>query len=324
MLIAATSDLNLAVSLLTLCCSALACCLTSVSLFRNQAGGKGLGAMICLFFGAALILFSLDLFGQLDAKFFGGIKTILQLTCLAALGIAVWFVGRVSVLWHRKRLSRKSGPVWCMFMGSVLICFLCSTRIQAASRVELTLSSAPSLAGDVKPISDQYGVTDKGRRVELFRFILKGELPQEDEAISITNNTFPAALIRRKEIDLSSNCHGWVFTKGEHLIDSTGVAMILEDNGYTRTNSPASGDVAIYRNGNGKIIHTAVVCSILSDDTILLESKWGVHQRFIHLPEAQPYSTLVEYYRTSRRIHKIEIVDSSTDNSPVIDPDMGG
>jgi hypothetical protein len=43
----------------------------------------------------------------------------------------------------------------------------------------------------------------------------------------------------------------------------------------------------------------------LNDGTVLAESKWGIDQRFIHLPEHQPYSSDFTYYRTNRRDHRI-------------------
>jgi hypothetical protein len=206
----------------------------------------------------------------------------------------------------------------------MIICVVCSNRIQASGKIDPSLHTWPALPGEIKPITSHVGMTDKGRRIDLYRFELTGELPADGQAIEATSNSFPVALIRRKEADLSANCHGWVFASGTYLINSDGVSMILEDNGYTRVASPKTGDVAIYRNMNGNIIHTAVVCSVLTDNTILLESKWGVHQRFIHLPEDQPYSTLVEYFTTSRANHGIKVVEEKLELNKRLEQNMGG
>jgi hypothetical protein len=196
--------------------------------------------------------------------------------------------------------------------------------MQASGKSDLSLHTWPALPGEIRPINSHVGLTDKGRVIDLFCFELKGDLPEGDEAMQATNNSFPAALIRRKEADLSTNCHGWVFANGTYLINSSGVSMILEDNDYIRVASPKTGDVAVYRNAAGNIIHTAIVCSVLADNTVLLESKWGVHQRFIHLPEDQPYSTLVEYFETSRGTHGINIIEEKIYRNRRLEENMGG
>jgi hypothetical protein len=108
------------------------------------------------------------------------------------------------------------------------------------------------------------------------------------------------------------------------LINSDGVSTILEDNDYTRVDCPETGDIAIYRNTRGDAIHTALVCTVLQDNTVLLESKWGLHQRFIHLPEDQPYSTLIEYFRTTRSGHHINIVEQFPEQAMSLETNMGG
>jgi hypothetical protein len=324
MSIVTNDDLNLILLLLALVCSAAACCLTAVALLKNQVGGARSGFAICGLFGGALILLCVNCFAYFDLKYFGVLKTIFQLCSLAGLAAAIWMVGRIPLKWSAQQPSRQKISVWSMFISSLIICIVCSNRMQASGKSDLSLHTWPALPGEIRPINSHVGLTDKGRVIDLFCFELKGDLPEGDEAMQATNNSFPAALIRRKEADLSTNCHGWVFANGTYLINSSGVSMILEDNDYIRVASPKTGDVAVYRNAAGNIIHTAIVCSVLADNTVLLESKWGVHQRFIHLPEDQPYSTLVEYFETSRGTHGINIIEEKIYRNRRLEENMGG
>ena len=65
--------------------------------------------------------------------------------------------------------------------------------------------------------------------------------------------------------------------------------------------------MVIYRDLQSKIVHTGLVVGILSDGSVMVESKWSVGCRFLHRPEDQPYSTVFAYYRTSRRNHTLAI-----------------
>jgi hypothetical protein len=324
MSIVANDDLNLILLFLALCCSALVCCITAFALLKNRIWNSRSGLVICGLFGFALIFLCLENFAQFDVKFFGVFKTLVQLCCLVGLAAAIWTIGRVSLKWQGEQPSRRKLSVWSMCVASLLICFVCSNRMQASGKSELSLHTWPALPGEITPINTHVGVTDKGRRIDLYRFELKGEVPADDKAIRATSNSFPAALIHRKDADLSANCHGWVFANGTYLINSSGVSMILEDNGYSRVANPKIGDVVVYRNASGAIIHTAVVCSVLADNTVLLESKWGVHQRFIHLPEDQPYSTLIEYFRTARDNHGINVIEDKPFQNKSLEENMGG
>lgn len=324
MTIAANDDLNLILLFMALFCSAAACGFTTFVLLRNGVPTTRTGVAVSGLFGGALIFLCAEFFSHFDHKFFGVPKTLSQLGVLVALAIAVWVTGRITRRWSYTQPSRKNVGVWSMCAASLLLCLVCSGRMQASGKNEPNLHTWPALPGEITPITTHFGMTDKGRRIELFRFELKGELPADDQSIRATSNSFPAALIRRKDADLSANCHGWVFANGVYLINSTGVSMILEDNGYTRVATPKIGDVAIYRNATGSVIHTAIVCSVLADQTVLLESKWGIHHRFIHLPEDQPYSTLIEYFTTERETHGITILENASGYMSHIGRNMGG
>ncbi|MCU0710494.1 MAG: hypothetical protein MUC43_00445 [Pirellula sp.] len=324
MSIVANDSLSLILLLLTICCSAVVACVTSVCLLKNRIGGIRTGQLTCGLFAISLILLCVNLFGQFDLWFIGMVKSLAQLSCIGTLAVTIWTIGRISYNWRNHKTSRQKLGIWSMCAASMLICVLCTKRMHASANSELSLLTWPALPGKTKLVHSHVGLTDKGRQIDLYSFELEGELPADDQALLATSNSFPVALIRRKQVDLSANCHGWVFAKGDFLINSLGVSIILEDNDYTRVDRPETGDIAIYRNMSGDVIHTALVCSVLEDNTVLLESKWGLHQRFIHLPEDQPYSTLIEYFRTSRNGHHIKIVEQSPEQTIQLETNMGG
>lgn len=324
MSIVANEELSLGLLLFAILCSAVVCCITTTSLLKNDVGSTRTGKLTCALFGAALILVSVDYLGLLDRWFMGTAKSLVQLGCLAVLGSAIWAIANTSQHWRQETYSRRKLSVWMMLATSLTICFLCTHRMQASTNDDLSLLTWPAVPGKTKLVESHFGVTDKGNHIDLYTFELAGELPTDDEALQASSNSFPVALIRRKQVDLNANCHGWVFAKGLFLINSSGVNTILEDNDYTRIDRPQAGDIAIYRNSSGDPIHTALVCSVLSDNTILLESKWGLHQRFIHLPEDQPYSTLIEYYRTPRTNHSIMIIEREASTNHELQSNMGG
>ena len=152
------------------------------------------------------------------------------------------------------------------------------------------------------------GVTDKGRLVDLFHFDstdkdFEDYSKKSDQRLS----GFTMALIHRDSPDRKTNCHGWVFTNGEYLLRGESVDRILEDNNYKVVSNPMPEDIIIYRSANGVIVHTGLVQGVLHEGTVIIESKWGVDQRFLHLPQDQPYSGSFKYYRSNRKNHLIQI-----------------
>jgi hypothetical protein len=165
-----------------------------------------------------------------------------------------------------------------------------------------------ALPGMVEDASDFYGLTDKGRVVPVFRFSAdKAKLAAYTAGFLQRFSQFKTTVILREEASEKTNCHGWVFTGGRHLLRGDGVAMILADNDYRVVDVPASGDIVIYRDACGVILHTGLVQGVLKEGTVMIESKWGIDQRFLHLPEQQPYSQNYQYYHTDRGDHLIEI-----------------
>lgn len=162
--------------------------------------------------------------------------------------------------------------------------------------------------GQSLPSTKFIGVTDRGREVELYRW--RPDSDQDEQLIRSTVNGRVGDLpttIQRAEYDVRSNCHGWVFTNGRFLLKGDGVDRILQDNGYEAVTQPQAGDVVIYRIPTNEIAHTGLVQGVLGDGTVIVESKWSVGGRYLHQPDAQPYSSQYTFYRTPRKSHVVTI-----------------
>lgn len=109
------------------------------------------------------------------------------------------------------------------------------------------------------------------------------------------------------------NCHGWVYGQGRFLIFSDDVDTILCDNGYRVVTRPQAGDLVVYRDEQGSVCHSAVVCDVYETGMVLLESKWGHLGRYLHRPEDYPYSRAWDYYRSNREGHALLGLDGSQD-----------
>lgn len=194
-----------------------------------------------------------------------------------------------------------------LLVATLALCVWSIARILLRSVNYSVFGAGMIMPGTVVVERSNFGTTDKGNHIELYHFDADNSMA---EYITHTDERylgFRTSIIQRDEVDISANCHGWVFTGGRFLLKGEGVQQILDDNGYEVVEKPTAGDIVIYRNALGSILHTGLVQGVLKDETILVESKWGIDQRFLHLPEQQPYSSIFEFYRSNRGGHLIEI-----------------
>ena len=126
---------------------------------------------------------------------------------------------------------------------------------------------------------------------------------------SILNNK----VIERTDPDTTHNCYGWVFTAGRYWVPFDMVDGILSDNRYEEVSKPSKGDLAVYRNAEGELVHTGIV--LHADDCTLIESKWGPLGRYIHLPDDQPFGGTCTFYHSPRRGHLLTGIP--TDDQPL-------
>jgi hypothetical protein len=151
-------------------------------------------------------------------------------------------------------------------------------------------------------------LTDKGRLVPVYR----ARVPEGLEEFASSPDALRSRRIELATNDAQANCHGWVFTGGKYLLKGAGADTILADNDYAVVANPKPGDVIVYRDLLGQIVHTGLVKSAnASDGFVLIESKWGVKGRFLHLPEDQIYSQKFAYYR---RAHSARLAGSPAEH----------
>ncbi|MFM2093431.1 MAG: hypothetical protein RIS70_555 [Planctomycetota bacterium] len=163
-------------------------------------------------------------------------------------------------------------------------------------------------------IEDFMVVTDKGNRLPLFGWNVSDEDFHSFSTVTEKNFQSNFQSIRRETSDEESNCHGWVFTEGKYLLFGEQVEEILRENGYQVVAKPAVGDVIIYRSHTGAILHSGLVQSVFGNGEVLIESKWGISARYLHLPKDQPYGELFQYYHSERGKHSVCIVAGSDES----------
>jgi hypothetical protein len=151
--------------------------------------------------------------------------------------------------------------------------------------------------------------TDKHRRVQLFRVLPLRE-PTSQKILDAREDIVQRLkLVRTAPADQPCNCYGWVFANGEYWMAWQDVEMILEDNGYSEVTSPKAGDLVIYRNQYGALIHAGIVRSSDAGDAVEIESQWGEMGRFRHGVDSQLFSDIYGYFRSARRGHMLSGFD---------------
>lgn len=244
-----------------------------------------LSAVYCLLgVDAANRLLSMDAGSTLLQRF--GVMLLAMAAVAVQLAAARWF-----------DFNRSARP-WRMGLASLLLC-LCLAAGLSGWRFQGALHGAfaEPLSGalGMEAIPGEGLLTDRGRIVPVFRARIDGLTGYSE----YPDGTFDDQRIVQATDDSRSNCHGWVFTGGRYLLKGSGVEMILADNGYGVVHQPRTGDVIVYRDLLGQIVHTGLVKAAFDDGLILIESKWGVEGRYLHRPEGQHYSKSFAYYRKS-------------------------
>jgi hypothetical protein len=206
---------------------------------------------------------------------------------------------------------RRNSHSWVMLLIATMMVGWCYHRIGVRCMDASLVGFENVLPGTVDVDQRAFAVTDKGEMLSLYRLSTTEEVFEEYMLGAEDKfKSFNHVGIHREDADQHSNCHGWVFTAGRFLVKGRDVDRILCDNGYFAVTVPKPDDIVIYRDEDGLILHTALVQGVLRDGTVIAESKWGVDERFLHLPEDQPYSQIYEYYRTERPSHLLRILDS--------------
>ena len=188
---------------------------------------------------------------------------------------------------------------------------------QDAHDLEFALGRQPN-----QPTTRARAATDRGTAVVL----KEPQAPRDPVALVspeqkvLQSTKLADKVIRNAGPTDESNCHGWVFTGGRFLLNSDDVELVLKENGYTETNEPQAGDVAIYRQA-GAVTHTALVRYVAEGQPVLVEGKWGALGVYLHPADKSPYGTEYTFYRSSRRGHLLAgLGGTSTDPSVTAPP----
>ena len=222
-------------------------------------------------------------------------------------------------------LSPSMGRVICGVIQFALCLSCAGTAYHCESRFYGSVIPVRELGlldlcpGQLVESNQQCAITDQGQQLPLYRWAVDDAKYENYVASSASRiAALHDAIIERARPSREANCHGWVFTGGQFLLRGRGVEQILSDNGYSSTERPVPGDLVIYRDASGEILHTGLVRGVLDDGTVIVESKWGLDGRYLHRPEAQPYSSSFFYYHTPRATHLIKIGERPTTNGQVV------
>jgi hypothetical protein len=176
--------------------------------------------------------------------------------------------------------------------------------------------SLPAYVQKGVPADDAVLVTDEGRVFPMFHFDLQGETYEDAPPFThVTNADLESLSTARRPVriaatDPRSNCHGWVFTEGRYCVSEAVVEALLQDNGYRQVDAPLPGDVIVYRDASGALLHSGRVRRVHENGEVWIESKWGPGGRYLHLPQDQCYSGDLQYYRSPRPDHYAQIVST--------------
>jgi hypothetical protein len=233
-----------------------------------------------------------------------------------AVAISYWHLRFAALRLSARGLVRRPG-LWVLLASAVGAAAWSLQRFQhSLSDTENVFSLEAFMEGELHEDVELVAVTDRGRVIPVFRYSTSNT-PERALAISesLKSDTDSTAIFRAPP-DPRANCHGWLFTGGRFLIKGDDVQQILDDNGYGRVSEPEAGDIVVYRDNSGYISHTGLVRGILDDDTIIIESKWGVEGTYLHAPEAQPFSQVFDFYRSPRSGHLL-LVRERAPNRPL-------
>ena len=229
--------------------------------------------------------------------------------------LAVTYISGLIVRWRRDILirvaaSRQAHASLFLVIGPLLVCAWASHLDSQIPITEMPAAEQPRAAPTVEPIAtNRYVLTDRGRSIRLYTraALSQAESAQADRAVG---GMHQFSLIRASEPDTVCNCHGWIFTDGQYWIRSNDVDSILSDNDYHQIESPRAGDLIVYRDGLGQVIHSGLV-RLVNDGLILVESKWGLSGRYLHQPADQPYAYVWNFYRSSRHGHVLNMAEEN-------------
>jgi hypothetical protein len=67
---------------------------------------------------------------------------------------------------------------------------------------------------------------------------------------------------------MDTDCHGVTFADGEYWINNDQVDKVLSGSSYTQTSSPKQGDVGVFRDSSGNVVHSVTVSGVDSNGNV--------------------------------------------------------
>lgn len=223
--------------------------------------------------------------------------------------------------------AMRSRPHWRRWGGRVFhvcgsVALLAAVSHRFLGLTTATPASLVNLAsgGSTASVSEVHALTDGGTPIPLMRLLPQGGIADPvGEHASLVPERFACRVIDSGAPTASTNCHGWVFTDGDYLVPGEHVDSILAENSYEPVERPRIDDLIVYRDEDGRVIHTGRVKAVGRAGFTLIESKWGSLHTYLHLPEDQCYSAEYGFYRSPRSGHRLTLV-----NGPLPDPLQAG
>jgi RHS repeat-associated protein len=75
------------------------------------------------------------------------------------------------------------------------------------------------------------------------------------------------------------DCHGLTFADGKFFIDNSQVRNILAGDGYSSVAGPRQGDVAVYSDKSGNVVHTTTVVSVDKKGNVMVAGLGGLQMK---------------------------------------------
>lgn len=215
--------------------------------------------------------------------------------------LSAW--GLFRLVHGRPRLRQLGMALGLLVGGMSALGWLMFSLEEPATQVDRSHAQAVPISGFADGRGSVIGQarTDRGTPIRLWQ--LHEPMPWIQKEAAMLESVYAAQVIRLGAIDTTHTCHGWTFTGGKYLVSGHDIDLILKENGYAEVTEPAPGDVIIYRDEDGQVMHSGVVRVADGKGLTMIESKWDLLGRYLHAPDVQPYSQQFTYYRSSRSGH---------------------
>lgn len=258
-----------------------------------------------------------DIFHRLDPGFVGPFVLVFETVVLAAAGIGCYVLGmrrRETAAIGGRKASTASKPAptrrlsWVLVGLTGLAAVWTSHRFYECISVDDSAYEWSLSTWLPRPAEDAQALTDQGGSINLYSPAANPAVvvPNRDALDAAEARHFVDRRIKRRDPSRPANCHGWVFTGGRYCLSPDDVEKILVENGYRAVTRPKPGDLIIYRDEDGNIVHSGLV-RLADGDLVLVESQWGPKVRYLHEPAEQAYSSRFTYYRSPRGGHLVRI-----------------